>query len=148
MAESVQTNSAVLVHFTLKLEDGSTAESTRANGKPALFRLGDETLSPGLEDQLVGLKAGDKKAFSLAPEAAFGIPSPDMIQYFAPRVCRSMNLNRAPSCSLPLWMAAKCRALCAKLTVIRSPSTLTIRWPGRLSILILKCWKLIRSWRR
>lgn len=57
MAESVQTNSAVLVHFTLKLEDGSTVESTRANGKPALFRLVDETLSPGLEEQLVGLKA-------------------------------------------------------------------------------------------
>ncbi|EPF20750.1 MULTISPECIES: FKBP-type peptidyl-prolyl cis-trans isomerase [Cedecea] len=85
MAESVQSNSAVLVHFTLKLEDGSTAESTRANGKPALFRLGDETLSPGLESELIGLKAGEKKAFSLAPEAAFGIPSPDMIQYFSRR---------------------------------------------------------------
>ncbi|WP_395489607.1 FKBP-type peptidyl-prolyl cis-trans isomerase [Cedecea davisae] len=85
MAESVQSNSAVLVHFTLKLEDGSIAESTRANGKPALFRLGDETLSPGLESELIGLKAGEKKAFSLAPEAAFGIPSPDMIQYFSRR---------------------------------------------------------------
>ncbi|MBU4681936.1 FKBP-type peptidyl-prolyl cis-trans isomerase [Cedecea davisae] len=85
MAESVQSNSAVLVHFTLKLEDGSTAESTRANGKPALFRLGDETLSPGLEGELIGLRAGEKKAFSLAPEAAFGIPSPDMIQYFSRR---------------------------------------------------------------
>jgi len=85
MAESIQANSRVLVHFTLKLEDGTTAESTRNNGKPALFTLGDETLSPGMEDQLVGLKAGDKKAFSLAPESAFGIPSPDMIQYFSRR---------------------------------------------------------------
>ena len=41
MSESVQSNSAVLVHFTLKLDDGTTAESTRNNGKPALFRLGD-----------------------------------------------------------------------------------------------------------
>ncbi len=40
MSESVQSNSAVLVHFTLKLDDGTTAESTRNNGKPALFRLG------------------------------------------------------------------------------------------------------------
>lgn len=39
MSESVQSNSAVLVHFTLKLDDGTTAESTRNNGKPALFRL-------------------------------------------------------------------------------------------------------------
>jgi hypothetical protein len=52
MSKSVQSNSAVLVHFTLKLDDGSTAESTRNNGKPALFRLGD-TLSEGLEQQLL-----------------------------------------------------------------------------------------------
>ena len=37
MSESVQSNSAVLVHFTLKLDDGTTAESTRNNGKPALL---------------------------------------------------------------------------------------------------------------
>lgn len=35
MSKSVQSNSAILVHFTLKLDDGSTAESTRNNGKPA-----------------------------------------------------------------------------------------------------------------
>ncbi|MBN0016851.1 FKBP-type peptidyl-prolyl cis-trans isomerase, partial [Pseudomonas aeruginosa] len=56
MSKSVQSNSAVLVHFTLKLDDGSTAESTRSNGKPALFRLGDTSLSEGLEQQLLGLK--------------------------------------------------------------------------------------------
>ncbi len=53
MSKSVQSNSAVLVHFTLKLDDGSTAESTRNNGKPALFRLGDTSLSEGLEQQLL-----------------------------------------------------------------------------------------------
>ncbi|VTQ23858.1 FkbB-type 16 kD peptidyl-prolyl cis-trans isomerase [Escherichia coli] len=56
MSESVQSNSAVLVHFTLKLDDGTTAESTRNNGKPALFRLGDASLSEGLEQHLLGLK--------------------------------------------------------------------------------------------
>lgn len=85
MTNSVQSNSAVLVHFTLKLEDGSTAESTRNNGKPALFRLGDTSLSEGLEQQLLGLRAGDKKAFSLEPDAAFGVASPDLIQYFSRR---------------------------------------------------------------
>ena len=85
MSKSVQSNSAVLVHFTLKLDDGSTAESTRSNGKPALFRLGDTSLSEGLEQQLLGLKEGEKKAFSLEPDAAFGVPSPDLIQYFSRR---------------------------------------------------------------
>ena len=85
MSNTIQSNSAVLVHFTLKLDDGSTAESTRSNGKPALFRLGDATLSEGLEQLLLGLKAGDKKAFSLEPDAAFGISTPDLIQYFSRR---------------------------------------------------------------
>lgn len=85
MADSVQSDSAVLVHFTLKLEDGSTAESTRAGGKPALFRLGDGSLSEGLERHLLGLKAGAKTAFSLLPEEAFGTTSPDLIQYFSRR---------------------------------------------------------------
>ena len=64
MSKSVQSNSAVLVHFTLKLDDGSTAESTRSNGKPALFRLGDTSLSEGLEQQLLGLKGGEKGLFA------------------------------------------------------------------------------------
>lgn len=85
MTDSVQHDSAVLVHFTLKLEDGSTAESTRANGKPALFRLGDGSLSEGLEQALLGLKTGDKHHFSLPPESAFGAANPDMIQYFSRR---------------------------------------------------------------
>ncbi|MGD8108037.1 FKBP-type peptidyl-prolyl cis-trans isomerase [Pantoea sp. FN0302] len=85
MTDSVQRDSAVLLHFTLKLEDGSTAESTRANGKPALFRLGDGSLSEPLEAALLGLQSGDKKAFALEPEAAFGNVIPDLIQYFSRR---------------------------------------------------------------
>lgn len=85
MTDMIQRDSSVLLHFTLKLADGSTAESTRSNGKPALFRLGDGSLSAGLEEQLVGLKAGDKHAFSLEPEDAFGGVSPDLVQYFSRR---------------------------------------------------------------
>ncbi|HEI8866795.1 TPA: FKBP-type peptidyl-prolyl cis-trans isomerase [Serratia odorifera] len=85
MTAQVQSDSAVLVHFTLKLEDGSTAESTRGNGKPALFRLGDGSLSAPLEQQLVGLRAGDKCAFTLQPEDAFGDNNPDLIQFFLRR---------------------------------------------------------------
>lgn len=85
VTESVKNSSAVLVHFTLKLEDGSTAESTRSNGKPALFRLGDGSLSDALENQLLGLVVGDKRNFTLSPESAFGIKIPDLIQFFSRR---------------------------------------------------------------
>ncbi|WP_343464530.1 FKBP-type peptidyl-prolyl cis-trans isomerase [Pantoea sp.] len=85
MTDLVQRDSALLVHFILKLEDGSTAESTRANGKPALFRLGDGSLSAALEQELLGRQVGDKHTFTLAPEDAFGASSPDLIQYFSRR---------------------------------------------------------------
>lgn len=75
---------SVLLDFTLKLADGSVADSTEAQGKPALFRLGDGSLSPELELELSGLSAGDKKTFTLPGESIFGKPSPELIQYFSP----------------------------------------------------------------
>lgn len=84
MVMQVHNNSAVLLNFTLKLADGTVAESTQSHGKPALFRLGDESLSPALEAQLMGLQEGDKKTFMLAGEHIFGKYNPDLIQYFMP----------------------------------------------------------------
>ncbi|MBD2812572.1 FKBP-type peptidyl-prolyl cis-trans isomerase [Xenorhabdus sp. Vera] len=85
MSMQVQMHSAVLLHFTLKLDDGSTADSTYSQGKPALFRLGDGSLSAPLEQQLLGLKVGDKHQFTLAGETVFGKHNPDLVQYFTPR---------------------------------------------------------------
>lgn len=85
MSDRVENHSAVLMHFTLTLEDGSVAESTQRSGKPALFRLGDGSLSPELEQQLLGLQVGDKRRFSLPPESAFGDANPDLIQFFLRR---------------------------------------------------------------
>lgn len=84
MVMQVHTNSAVLLNFTLKLADGSVAESTQSHGKPALFRLGDESLSPALEAELIGLTEGEKKTFTLAGEHIFGKYNPDLLQYFMP----------------------------------------------------------------
>ncbi|WP_032115089.1 FKBP-type peptidyl-prolyl cis-trans isomerase [Candidatus Arsenophonus nilaparvatae] len=85
MLTLVQANSAVLLHFTIKLEDGSIADSTYNQDKPALFRLGDKSLSRALEKQLIGLSVGEKKTFTLGGEDVFGKPNPDMIQYFMPK---------------------------------------------------------------
>ncbi|AWK14494.1 FKBP-type peptidyl-prolyl cis-trans isomerase [Candidatus Fukatsuia symbiotica] len=84
MSVRIQKNSTVLIHFTLQLADGSTAESTRAQGKPALFRLGDNSLSAALEQQLLGLQVGDKRNFTLSAETAFGMANPDLIHSFSP----------------------------------------------------------------
>lgn len=77
----IDQQSEVLMHFDLKLEDGSAADSTRVNNKPAKLRMGDGSLTPQFERCLLGLKAGDKKAFTLAADDAFGQPNPDNIHH-------------------------------------------------------------------
>ncbi len=77
-------NSQVVLHFDLKLEDGSAADSTRVYNKPAKLVMGDGNLTINFENCLRGLKAGDKKSFTLPADDAFGMPNPDNI-YFLDR---------------------------------------------------------------
>ncbi|MDX1280582.1 FKBP-type peptidyl-prolyl cis-trans isomerase [Shewanella colwelliana] len=72
---------SLLCHMNILLEDGSTADSTKASGKPAKLNIGDETLSPAFEAQLVNLKEGDKHSFTLQAVDAFGESSPDAIHH-------------------------------------------------------------------
>ncbi len=81
MTLAIDKSSEVIMHFDLKLEDGSAADSTRVNNKPAKLQMGDGSLTPSFEDCLLGLKQGDKQSFTLSPEDAFGLPNPDNIHY-------------------------------------------------------------------
>ncbi|GAA0353083.1 FKBP-type peptidyl-prolyl cis-trans isomerase [Bowmanella denitrificans] len=77
----VDHNSTVVLHFDLKLEDGSAADSTRVHNKPAKLRIGDGNLTPNFEACLMGMHVGERKAFTLAPQDAFGMPNPDNIHH-------------------------------------------------------------------
>lgn len=77
----IDDNCEVILHFDLKLDDGSAADSTRVNNKPAKMVMGDGSLTKNFEDCLRGLTAGDKKSFLLHANDAFGMPNPDNIYY-------------------------------------------------------------------
>ncbi|MDX1303294.1 FKBP-type peptidyl-prolyl cis-trans isomerase [Photobacterium sp.] len=77
----IKENSEVLMHFAIKLEDGSVADSTQAMGKPAKFRMGDGSLTENFEKCLLGLTEGEKSDFALEPEDAFGRANPDNIHH-------------------------------------------------------------------
>ena len=79
--QSIAENSQVILHFDLKLSDGSAADSTRVHNIPAKLTMGDGSLTANFEKCLLGLKAGDKKEFSLTAEDAFGQPNPDNIHH-------------------------------------------------------------------
>lgn len=72
---------SLLCHMNIKLEDGSTADSTKASGKPVRFNLGDGSLSPAFEAQLHDVNVGDKPTFTLQAIDAFGAVNPDAIHY-------------------------------------------------------------------
>ncbi len=81
-AKVIGPDSRVVFHFSILLADGSAADSTRVTGKPARLVMGDGSLTENFERCLLGLKEGDKKRFTLAPEDAFGLPNPDNIHHF------------------------------------------------------------------
>lgn len=67
--------------MNIVLEDGSTADSTKASGKPAKLNIGDETLSPAFEAEIINLSKGDKHSFTLQAVDAFGESNPDAIHH-------------------------------------------------------------------
>ncbi len=80
-SNSIKENSEVLMHFSIRLADGSAVDSSKVNNKPAKFVMGDGSLTPGFEDCLLGLIEGQSEIFTLAPESAFGLPNPDNIHH-------------------------------------------------------------------
>lgn len=78
---AIAQGSQVLMHFTITLADGSVADSTELQGKPAKLVIGDGSLTDNFERCIVGLKSGDKSKFELQPEDAFGTSNPDNIYY-------------------------------------------------------------------
>ncbi|MFT4925409.1 MAG: FKBP-type peptidyl-prolyl cis-trans isomerase SlpA [Phenylobacterium sp.] len=77
----ITSTSEVVMHFSINLSDGSAAESTRVNNKPAKFVMGDGSLTDNFEKCLLGLTLNQQKKFELAPQDAFGLPNPDNIHY-------------------------------------------------------------------
>jgi len=81
MIKTIEKTSQVIAHIAMKLADGSAADSTKVNNKPAKIIMGDSSISPAFEAQLLGLKAGENKEFTLKAIDAFGEPNPDNIHY-------------------------------------------------------------------
>ncbi|WP_448211396.1 FKBP-type peptidyl-prolyl cis-trans isomerase [Colwellia sp. MEBiC06753] len=77
----VKSDSSIVAHITMKLSDGSAAESTKVNNRPAIINIGDQSISPAFEQQLIGMAAGETKEFTLKSADAFGDKNPDNIHY-------------------------------------------------------------------
>ncbi|MBW8184445.1 FKBP-type peptidyl-prolyl cis-trans isomerase [Shewanella nanhaiensis] len=72
---------SIVCHMNIVLEDGSTADSTKASGKPARLNIGDDSLSPAFEAEITNLAQGEKHSFTLQAADAFGESNPDAIHH-------------------------------------------------------------------
>ena len=70
----IETNKVVTVHYTLTegTAEGQLVESTNG-GEPLVFIFGAGMMIPDFEQNLVGMKAGDKFAFGIAAANAYGV---------------------------------------------------------------------------
>ena len=71
----------ITLHFAIRLIDGEEVDSTFGR-QPASFVWGDESLLPGFERALRGLKAGDKRSVFIDAANGFGERNDDNIQHF------------------------------------------------------------------
>ncbi|MBO1916411.1 FKBP-type peptidyl-prolyl cis-trans isomerase [Providencia rettgeri] len=81
MSTQIQAQSSVLLHFTLKWK---MALTPRTHWKACVICFRNDSLSPELEAQLIGLNEGEKKVF-LPGDTVFGKHNPDLVQYFSLR---------------------------------------------------------------
>ena len=72
----------VSIHYTGKLED-KTVFDTSDNREPLEFTLGEKNIIPGMNNAVRGMKAGESKTVSIAPEEAYG-PYNDKLVFEVP----------------------------------------------------------------
>jgi FKBP-type peptidyl-prolyl cis-trans isomerase 2 len=71
--------SKVSIEYTLKLDDGTTADSN-VGGAPLVYEQGKGQILPSLEKELVGLGVNDSKKVELSPEQGYGKVDPEAVQ--------------------------------------------------------------------
>ncbi|ASK35077.1 FKBP-type peptidyl-prolyl cis-trans isomerase [Alloalcanivorax mobilis] len=71
----------VTLHFAVRLMDGTELDST-FKGDPAAFTWGDESLLPGFERAILGLRAGDKRSVFIDAQSGFGEYNEQNLQHF------------------------------------------------------------------
>lgn len=81
-AATVGPQSYLTLRYRVTLPDGTDAVSTFGS-RPATLALGSGQLAEPLERCLIGMQAGERTAYTLEAEAAFGLHNPELVQRIA-----------------------------------------------------------------
>ncbi|SLN31084.1 FKBP-type peptidyl-prolyl cis-trans isomerase [Oceanibacterium hippocampi] len=77
--KQVETGDKVRVHYTGTLDDGTQFDSS-AGRDPLEVEIGVGMVIPGFEQAILGMKPGETKSVTLAPEEAYGPHVPQLVQ--------------------------------------------------------------------
>jgi FKBP-type peptidyl-prolyl cis-trans isomerase SlyD len=75
----IAADSVVLIHYTLKDDDGKVLDSS-AGGEPLAYIQGHGNLVSGLEKALEGKSRGNRIAVTLAPAEGYGVRNETLVQ--------------------------------------------------------------------
>jgi FKBP-type peptidyl-prolyl cis-trans isomerase SlyD len=95
---SIQQDSVVSIHYTLKDGSGTVLDSS-AGGEPLSYLHGHGNLIPGLERELTGKVVGDRLNVQIAPGDAYGEHDGNLVQQ-VPRSALSGISNLRPGMRL------------------------------------------------
>ncbi len=76
---AVKAQDQVKVHYTGKLDDGSTFDSSEGKD-PLEFTVGSGQVIPGFDKAVEGMEVGDTKSVTMKPEEAYGPRMEELVQ--------------------------------------------------------------------
>jgi len=75
----IENGRQVSIEYTLKLDDGSTAD-TNLGQDPLVYEQGAQQLLPAFEREVAGMEVDETRQFVLSPEDGYGTPNPELRQ--------------------------------------------------------------------
>lgn len=79
----VEEGRTVSIEYTLKLEDGTTAD-TNVGDEPLVFEQGQHQILPALERELAGMSVDDTVQVTLPPDKGYGEVNPELYREVEP----------------------------------------------------------------
>ena len=91
MSDTIEMGDTVTFNYEGKVEDGSTFHTFDED--PLAVELGTGALIKSLEDELIGMAAGEEKAFQVAPENGYGVENPNLVQTVEKKLFADAGMN-------------------------------------------------------
>ena len=91
MSDTIEMGDTVTFNYEGKVEDGSTFHTF--DEEPLAVELGTGALIKSLEDELIGMAAGEEKAFQVAPENGYGVENPNLVQTVEKKLFADAGMN-------------------------------------------------------